>query len=205
LQGRSIAIAGSSARSNAGANAQTSGFALQVFGRSIRESNCDCDRSMDASLLQTVYLQNDTTVLQALEGGRDSWIGQLTKKAADKLSDGTKTGNLDFKREIGRMQDRIARAKKDGNDGQAKRLEERLAELEKAAGDKQETAKSPGELAIDEPTFIRQAYLRTLSRNPTPEEVDHCLAFLAESESPIAGAKGLLWTLINTKEFIVNH
>jgi hypothetical protein len=205
LPGRAIAIAGSSARSNAGANAQTSGFALQVFGRSIRESNCDCDRSMDASLLQTVYLQNDSSVLTALEGGKDSWIGQLTKKPADRLTDGTKTDKLDFNREISRMEARLKKAKDDGNDEQVKKIEERLADLEQASGQKQEAEKSPGALTLDEPTFIRQAYLRTLSRNPTAEEIDRCLAFLAESESPVAGAKGLLWTLINTKEFIVNH
>jgi hypothetical protein len=205
LPGRAIAVAGSSARSNAGSNAQNSGFALQVFGRSIRESNCDCDRSMDASLLQTVYLQNDTSVLQALEGGRDSWIGLLTKQTPDRLTDGTKTENLNFDREISRMKDRLKRAKDDGNEEQARRLEGRLQELEKAAGQKQEGEKSPGKLAIEEPEFIKQAYLRTLSRHPRQDEMDRCLAFLAESESPAAGAKGLLWTLINTKEFIVNH
>ena len=205
LSGRAIAIPGASARSNAGANARDSGFALQVFGRSIRESNCDCDRSMDASLLQTVYLQNDSSVLTALEGGRDSWIGQLTKKVADRLPDGTKTDNIDFNREISRMKDRLKRAKDDGNEGQVQKIEDRIAELEKASGQRREAAQSPGVLTVDEPTFIRQAYLRTLSRNPTPEEIDRCLAFLADSESPAAGAKGLLWTLINTKEFIVNH
>jgi hypothetical protein len=57
LQG--VAIAGASAQNGGGNRAGNAGFALTVFGRSIRESNCDCDRSMDASLLQTVFLQND--------------------------------------------------------------------------------------------------------------------------------------------------
>ena len=34
-------------------------FALEIFGQSIRESNCDCDRSNSPSLLQAVYLRND--------------------------------------------------------------------------------------------------------------------------------------------------
>src|SRR2546423_9342369 len=65
LKGRAIAVAGASARANQGMSAKgDTGFALQVFGRSIRESNCDCDRSMDASLLPTVLPQHDTTALQ---------------------------------------------------------------------------------------------------------------------------------------------
>ena len=63
----------------------------------------------------------------------------------------------------------------------------------------------PADLKIDESTFIRQAYLRTLSRLPTPDEVARCQTYLAQAETPVAGAKGLLWTLLNTKEFIVNH
>ena len=63
----------------------------------------------------------------------------------------------------------------------------------------------PAALTLDEPRVVRQAYLRTLSRLPTPDEMDRCLAYLAQAESPASGAKGLLWTLLNTKEFIVNH
>jgi hypothetical protein len=60
-------------------------------------------------------------------------------------------------------------------------------------------------LLADPPSLVRQAYLRTLSRYPTPDETQRCLAYLAQAESPAAGAKGLMWALINTKEFIVNH
>ena len=200
LAGRAISIPASNARSQGGGaagNANAS-FALQVFGRSIRESNCDCDRSMDASLLQTVYLQNDSSVLQALEGGRDSWIGQLTK-APERARD-----DSDASRDIERITQRIKRARERNDDDQVQRLKAQLAELEKVAGKASAEAEAQP-LTVDEPTFIRQAYLRTLSRNPTPDEMDRCLAFLSESESPTAGAKGLLWTLINTKEFIVNH
>jgi hypothetical protein len=160
IKGRAIAVASASA-ARANQNNNTHGFALQVFGRSIRESNCDCDRSMEASLLQTVFLQNDSAVLDAIEQAKDSWIAQVSKSANGKSS---------------------AR-------GSSKKGSE----------------PEPAELAIDEPTLIRQAYLRTLSRLPTPDEFTRCQNYLAQAESPLAGAKGLLWTLINTKEFIVNH
>jgi len=52
-------------------------FALQIFGQSTRESNCDCDRSDQANLLQAIYLQNDIDIHQALRqnGG---WVQEVT-------------------------------------------------------------------------------------------------------------------------------
>lgn len=206
LPGRAISVAGSSARVNQGGNANgMNAFALQVFGRSIRESNCDCDRSMEASLLQTVYLQNDSSVLTAIESGKDSWLTQITKRGPGKLSDGSDADRLDVKREVERMKVRLEAAKKSGAKEQIARVEQRMAELIKASKVKTEVAENPGGLALDQPTLIRQAYLRTLSRLPTPDETERCSQYLAQAESPLAGAKGLLWTLINTKEFIVNH
>jgi hypothetical protein len=205
VKGRAINVPGASARVAQGGNAGNTGFALQVFGRSIRESNCDCDRSMDASLLQTVYLQNDQAVLTAINGGKDTWIDQITVKAPGKLSDGSDVGKLDVGREITRMQARLERAKKEGNEKQQEQIEERLAQLEKAGEAKKDLAANPGKLALDSVALIRQSYLRTLSRNPTPDEINRCEQFLASAATPAEGAKGLLWTLINTKEFIVNH
>ena len=53
--------------------------------------------------------------------------------------------------------------------------------------------------------LINAAYLRTLSRLPSEDEVATSKKFLAQAESPVGGARDLLWALINTKEFIVNH
>jgi hypothetical protein len=205
INGRAIAVPGANARANQGGNNNLLGFALQVFGRSIRESNCDCDRSMDASLLQTVYLQNDQAVLTALNGGKDTWIGQISKKTPERLRDGSPADRLDAGREIKRMKDRLARAKEEGNDQQAQRIEARLKELNELADARQKAAANPGQITLDNQTLIRQSYLRTLSRHPTPDEINRCEQYLASATSPVEGAKGLLWTLINTKEFIVNH
>ncbi len=205
VKGRAIAVPGANARANQGGNNNLLGFALQVFGRSIRESNCDCDRSMDASLLQTVYLQNDQAVLTALGGGKDTWIGQISTKTPERLTDGSRADRLDVGREIKRMKDRLARAKEEGNEEQAKRIENRLKELNELADAKQQAAANPGQITLDHRSLIRQSYLRTLSRHPTPDEISRCEQYLASAASPVEGAKGLLWTLINTKEFIVNH
>jgi HPt (histidine-containing phosphotransfer) domain-containing protein len=202
LKGRAIAVAGASARSNQGQGARgDTGFALQVFGRNIRESNCDCDRSMEASLLQTVFLQNDSAVLKAIDQDSGSWLAQITKPAAKNSSArGSGANNL------AQMKARLEQARKNGNKLQAAKAEERIAELQKAlGGDAKEESPDAGGLTIDEQTVVRQAYLRTLTRLPTADEMDRCLAYLAQADSPAAGAKGLLWTLLNTKEFIVNH
>ena len=53
--------------------------------------------------------------------------------------------------------------------------------------------------------LIKQAYLRTLTRLPTESEVQRCNEFFAEASSPSEGARGVLWALINTKEFLFNH
>ncbi len=203
IKGRAISIASSSARLQ-GNTAGNAAFGLQVFGRSTRESNCDCDRSMEASLLQTVYLQNDTSVLAALEGGRDTWIDQVRLRVG-KLKDGSDPNKIDVDKELARTQARLSRAKKDKDEDQVTRLEERLAELKKAGDKGKEVAASPDGVNVDPATLVRQIYLRTVSRPPTDDEMTRCQQFLADSSSPIEGAKGLLWTLINTKEFIVNH
>jgi hypothetical protein len=207
MKGRAIAVAGAGAgRANNNGAAGGNGFALQVFGRSIRESNCDCDRSMEASLLQTVFLQNDSAVIQAIEQDKNSWIAQLSSKpaAADSSASGSGKGPT-----LEAMKVRLAQMKKAKNPQQIKRIEERIAALEKAtaeaAAGSAKAAAEANALALDEEEIVRQAYLRTLSRLPTPEENDRCLAYIAQAETPLAGAKGLLWTLLNTKEFIVNH
>lgn len=198
VKGRSIAVAGASARANQGGNAQGNGFALQVFGRSIRESNCDCDRSMEASLLQTVFLQNDSTVLQALDGVGGSWLGQIAKQVAAKEPD---SATAQQKTSLNQMKQRLEQVRKNGNEQQVKRLEERIAALEKSLAAKEE----PPAPKVDSANLIRQAYLRTLSRPPQAEELSRCQAYLKDAETPLAGMKGLVWTLLNTKEFIVNH
>ncbi|MCA9069164.1 MAG: DUF1553 domain-containing protein [Planctomycetaceae bacterium] len=68
-----------------------------------------------------------------------------------------------------------------------------LAELEKS--------KTPPEMD----TMIRLAYLRTLSRNPTPKELEDCRDHLSASEDRFDGMQDILWALLNTQEFITNH
>ena len=65
-----MAIADGKAR-----NKNRGDYALQVFGQSIRETNCDCDRSDSPSLLQSVYLRNDSEMHKRL-GDKTGWVAQ---------------------------------------------------------------------------------------------------------------------------------
>jgi hypothetical protein len=52
---------------------------------------------------------------------------------------------------------------------------------------------------------IRETYLRTVSRPPTAAEVERAKGDVLASSSPVEGARELMWTLLNTREFLVNH
>ena len=68
-----------------------------------------------------------------------------------------------------------------------------------------EPAKKTEVVQIDTAAIIRQAYLRSLSRYPTDSETARATKYYEETEDVARGTKDLLWALINTKEFIVNH
>ena len=52
---------------------------------------------------------------------------------------------------------------------------------------------------------INEAFLRTLSRPPTPDELQKARADIAAALDPLGGLRDLLWALLNTREFTVNH
>ena len=48
----------------------SSNYSLNIFGKPVRETNCDCERTTDPTLLQTLFTRNDPEVLSALEQAR---------------------------------------------------------------------------------------------------------------------------------------
>ena len=42
-------------------------YALSVFGKPRRETTCDCERSNEPSLLQTVFLRNDQDMFKLVD------------------------------------------------------------------------------------------------------------------------------------------
>lgn len=52
---------------------------------------------------------------------------------------------------------------------------------------------------------IDELYLWTLSRPPTADERRTCIQYVKESSAPQRGLEDVLWSLLNTKEFLLNH
>jgi hypothetical protein len=224
LEGRAIAIPGAGQRGNRG----SASYALSIFGRSIRESNCDCDRSSEASLLQTVFLQNDSEVLGMIDN-RNGWLAQVSKDLDIRFvpqSQPAQNNNErnrerlaqkqlgDLQEQLAKDQARVKALKKAKKDKEAKALErkveqsqQRIAALKKSSGHVVSESKSQGEKVadFDADAIVKQAYLRTLSRYPTSEELERSREYVKNSDETINGIRGLLWALVNTKEFIVNH
>ena len=55
------------------------------------------------------------------------------------------------------------------------------------------------------PQQIERLYLSSVSRPPLEPELAACLEYLKQSDTPEKGLQGILWGLINTKEFILQH
>jgi len=52
---------------------------------------------------------------------------------------------------------------------------------------------------------VEEAFLWTLSRMPTAQEKQACLDYLKDRATPQKGVEGLMWSLLNTREFLLNH
>lgn len=52
---------------------------------------------------------------------------------------------------------------------------------------------------------VREAFARVYARLPDPQEQKQCEAFLATSPTPERGVQSLLWALVTSAEFLVNH
>ena len=207
IKGRAIGLAQAGARYNNGNSDQS--FALTVFGRSTRESNCDCDRSAEPSLLQTVFLQNDRSMLTMLEGSRGSWLDQVDRELNAKAIQAENNDRIaDLEKQIDAGEARLGKAEKQKNEKAIRQAEQRLTQLENELADlKKEAAKVQAEKPADEQVSgcVIDAYLRTVSRYPTQDELARSLQYVQESDEALDGVRDVLWALINTKEFIVNH
>ncbi|HTN77180.1 MAG TPA: hypothetical protein VL096_18095, partial [Pirellulaceae bacterium] len=205
---------------------QKGSYALLTFGKPARATNCDCERSMEPSLLQTLFLRNDGEMLGLIErsGG---WVQEVAKESAASAKD-TNNRRAEQRRDASKLTTALDKAKqqlakldakKDSDEykqleARKTKLERQVAQFRKAeaqvAAEAAKRAATPEKvdpkvIAERGPELIRQAYLRTLSRTPSDDEIAKGQAYLAESASVTNGLRDLLWALLNTKEFIVNH
>ena len=215
VESRTISIPGTRPSGKTGSAA----YGLQVFGRSLRESNCDCDRSMEVSLLQTVYLQNDSDVLNKING-KLGWVDQLARELKPQQTQSqAKIDSLvkqvtNYRKQMQAGYKKIAQYRKADDKAKIKSMQKRIdAAKPKLAGLEKRFKDARAEIAAanapmndkDAASLVEQAYLRTLSRKPTQDELNRSLDYFQESEDSVEGARDLLWALLNTKEFIVNH
>ncbi|TWU59332.1 hypothetical protein Poly51_21200 [Rubripirellula tenax] len=207
-------------------------FALEVFGQSIRESNCDCDRSDSPSLLQSIYLRNDSDMYRRL-ADKDGWVNQACKSlgVAGPAQKVDPKQALVLRRALEQQKQLIAHIKLFANQPNQKRVKfaaqlrgehDRLTKKFKQYKlpipplddlmadpdswkplDANDQVNGPSTLTVDQ--LVEEAYLRTLSRFPDSDETQISVDFIKESEIPSNGLQSLLWALVNTKEFIISH
>jgi len=201
-------------------------YPLSIFGRSIRDSNCDCDRSEDPSLLQTIFLRNDSQLLALLDS-KDSWLAEVA--AENNMAfrpKGSTTSEADTKKikqqaqarktlltRIKQQEQKLKELKeRQKQQKQVTQIKERIVRLKKRlksmASDRQQQPVAASENVppdLDVTSLVEEAYLRTLSRLPTDSESATTTQFISQSTDPINGLRDVMWALLNTKEFIVNH
>jgi hypothetical protein len=56
-----------------------------------------------------------------------------------------------------------------------------------------------------EPQVVEDLYLAALSRRPSPTELAEATSLLRSSASKSEGAEDLMWSLLNSREFLFNH
>ncbi len=180
-------------------------YAARVFGASTRDTNCDCNRSSEPNLLQSIYLQNDQDMLATIER-KGSWVSEYSSGKAN--AEAASPVRM-YTQRIEQLEASLAKAEKGKMAGALTVLEEELRETrrELKVARKREAAldSAPSVVQSDPAEIVRQAYLRTLSRPPDPREVEAARAYLTDSDDLGKGVRDLLWALLNTKEFITNH
>ncbi|MDA1162259.1 MAG: DUF1549 and DUF1553 domain-containing protein, partial [Planctomycetota bacterium] len=217
MQSRSIAVAAAGSRYNE----NPANYALSVFGRSIRESNCDCDRSQEPSLLQTVFLQNDAFIHDQIDRGRGGWLNQVASELGLRQTQKSGSSESATERQVAGLEKQLKttqlllkKAQKSKNETEISRAQRRVDQLqsriEELTATSADGAEGQAELAQKTdaaklPEIVRGTYLRTLSREPRPDELEKSVAYISSSTDQLAGVRDVLWALVNTKEFIVNH
>ena len=192
-------------------------YALAVFGKPTRLTTCDCERSSEPTLLQTLYLQNDNEMLGMIERD-DGWLKELI----DLQRRSQLTGQLN------NVEARIAKAEQEADAlrqqiawaGFSEDLET-IEQLKRSQNGQEnalrnlrnqrtrltdELKKIPGNTPVlEQEQIVQQAYLRTVCRFPSEQEQSKAIEYLATSSDRRIGIRDLIWALVNTKEFILNH
>ncbi|MEN9573276.1 MAG: hypothetical protein RL514_1131 [Verrucomicrobiota bacterium] len=178
-----------------------SNYSLNIFGKPVRETNCDCERTTDPTLLQTLFTRNDPELLTALEQAKGgAFIEEIRKATSGKGAAPKRKGDdAELAPRIAKLEAKLKKTPTNTElETELKQAKEQLAKSQP----KPAAAKAPLANADD---YIAQVFLRTVSRPPTATEFEKARADLAAASSPADGVRELLWAMLNTREFMVNH
>jgi len=201
---------------NASISGKTRGgdnYTLMTFGKPNRNMNCDCERTSDPTLLQTIFTRNDPALLSLLDSTKrdgSGWIDEMRRMtdprfSVERLQVELQKVEESKARAVQQQAERAAKSLLQGEkdrqkyEGQIKELEQRIERV------KAEIATAQERKPIDFDRAIEDVFLRTVSRRPTPEEITKAKADLAAAPTPVDGVRELLWAMLNTREFMVNH
>jgi len=197
-------------------------YVLSLFGKPARLTNCDCERSNEPNLLQTLFLWNDASLLQLLRqpnGWAAAWAKEINgevQRRAQARGAARAAKIKELSRTVEALRKRIARLRQQKRARQAAVLQGRLnllskqlARLRKTGGSTVRAAststRSDGATRARLAEAVRDAYLRTLSRPPSDAELKRCVDYIVEVGDVKRGLEDVLWALVNTKEFVTNH
>ncbi|MDR3636512.1 MAG: DUF1549 and DUF1553 domain-containing protein [Isosphaeraceae bacterium] len=193
-----------------GARRGAGNYAAKIFGRSERETNCDCSTSNEPNLLQSIYMQNDQETLSAIERNT-GWLNERAVAGRNKLAalqaDSKAVDLLSVQAAaIERRIDALAKDQKQETQvatlkSQLKKTNKELSSRQTRVREAEKTAPAP----FDPDQVIVEAYERTLGRRPADAEAKLAREYFGQAEDNAKGMRDLLWALLNTKEFITNH
>ena len=170
------------------------------------------------TLLQTIFLQNDTSVDQLINRRGEGWLSQVSQTyklpmptvAVAQPRNLRKLTKEQVAQRIKGLKRQMSVFKEQGKTEQLNQARQRLNFTLKNYGYLLEDEANVevdvrSNSDVDFSMLVKQAYLTTLSRYPTDDELTRSLAFVEDAESEMEGLRDVLWALLNTKEFIVNH
>ena len=193
-----------------------------MFGKPARIGTCDCERSNEPNLLQAIYLQNDEEVLAALER-RGGWLHQTALhlgvpfRPREAYGPGMSRNIVQMAIQLPELRKEAEQLRIAGKTAEYEAKVERIKinrnylgmfsddELEKLVSRENEIVPTPSGPKPTVEELIREAYLRSLGRQPTERQFAAAKQYVSESPNVVAGVRDVLWALLNSQEFCVNR
>ncbi len=174
-------------------------------------------------LLQTMYLKNDNDMYAAINRSNSSWLFQVGQQLGAVEQPNAQKARMNdravqMQKQAKQLKQRVAQLKQQDDKKQQlqqaqKRLRKLTADLKKLRQNAGRMKNSPARVqTFEEPIspektedIITRTYLRSLSRYPTEQETAAAKKYIEESKDKMAGVYDLIWAVLNTKEFMLNH